>query len=137
MISGKKTDPTIIIIFGGSGDLAKRKLLPAFYNLCLDGWMPETFAIIGLGLEAFNDAQYHDFIEEGLTQFSRKGKPAGDSWEAFKSRISYIPSNMNEEITYSTLAAKVDALDKQWGLRADRLFYLSIAPVLWKWWALI
>jgi glucose-6-phosphate 1-dehydrogenase len=128
MISGKKTDPTIIIIFGGSGDLAKRKLLPAFYNLCLDGWMPETFAIIGLGLEPFSDAQYHDLIEEGLTQFSRKGKPAGESWEAFKSRISYIPSNMNEEATYSSLAAKVDALDKQWGLRADRLFYLSIAP---------
>lgn len=128
MISGRKHSPTIIIIFGGSGDLAKRKLLPAFYNLFLDGWMPETFAIIGLGLNEFDDAQYHTFIEDGLTQFSRKGKPSGDSWEDFKQRISYLPSNMNEEITYSNLSARVTALDTQWGVRADRLFYLSIAP---------
>ncbi|NII27662.1 glucose-6-phosphate dehydrogenase [Pseudoflavitalea sp. X16] len=128
MISGKKTTPTIIIIFGGSGDLAKRKLLPAFYNLFLDGWMPDQFAIIGLGLHSFTDAQYTDFIEEGLTQFSRKGKPSGPSWDDFKSRLSYIPSNMNEEVTYTTLSLKVNALDLQWGFRADRLFYLSIAP---------
>ena len=128
MISGKKTTPTIIIIFGGSGDLAKRKLLPAFYNLFLDGWMPDQFAIIGLGLEEFTDVQYNDFIEKGLTQFSRKGKPEGASWDDFKSRISYIPSNMNEEITYTRLSAKVNALDQQWGFRAERLFYLSIAP---------
>lgn len=128
MISGRKTTPTVIIIFGGSGDLAKRKLLPAFYNLFLDGWMPDTFAIIGLGLNEFNDAQYQDFIEDGLTQFSRKGKPSGPSWEDFKQRLTYIPSNMNEEITYSNLSAKVTALDTKWGARADRLFYLSIAP---------
>jgi glucose-6-phosphate 1-dehydrogenase len=128
MISGKKTTPTIIIIFGGSGDLAKRKLLPAFYNLFLDGWMPDQFAIIGLGLNEFTDAQYADFIEDGLTQFSRKGKPSGPSWDDFKSRLSYIPSNMNEEVTYTTLSLKVNALDLRWGFRADRLFYLSIAP---------
>lgn len=128
MISGKKTTPTVIIIFGGSGDLAKRKLLPAFYNLFLDGWMPDQFAIIGLGLNEFTDTQYIDFIEDGLTQFSRKGKPSGPSWDDFKSRISYIPSNMNDEVTYTTLSLKVNALDLLWGFRADRLFYLSIAP---------
>lgn len=128
MISGRKTAPTIIIIFGGSGDLAKRKLLPAFYNLFLDGWMPDMFAIIGLGLNEFSDTQYHDFIEDGLTQFSRKGKPTGPTWDDFKSRISYIPSNMTEEITYTSLSAKVTALDTLWNVRADRLFYLSIAP---------
>ncbi|WP_276481103.1 glucose-6-phosphate dehydrogenase [Paraflavitalea pollutisoli] len=128
MISGKKTTPTIIVIFGGSGDLSKRKLLPAFYNLFLDGWMPDTFAIIGLGLNDFNDQQYVDFIEDGLGQFSRKGKPSGPTWDDFKSRLHYIPANMNEEVTYSNLAAKINALDQQWNVRADRLFYLSIAP---------
>ncbi|MDF2189902.1 glucose-6-phosphate dehydrogenase [Paraflavitalea sp. CAU 1676] len=128
MISGKKTTPTIIVIFGGSGDLSKRKLLPAFYNLYLDGWMPDVFAIIGLGLNEFDDAQYHQFVEDSLNEFSRKGKPDAAALQEFKSRLSYIPANMNEEITYTNLTNKVNELDKQWGLRADRLFYLSIAP---------
>jgi glucose-6-phosphate 1-dehydrogenase len=128
MITGKKSTPTIIIIFGGSGDLAKRKLLPAFYNLFIDGWMPDQFAIIGLGLEKYTDAEYQAFIENGLTQFSRNGKPAGESWDAFKTRLSFIPSDMNAESTYSSLSEKIDSWDKLWGTRADRLFYLSIAP---------
>ena len=128
MITGKKTTPTIIIIFGGSGDLAKRKLLPAFYNLWTDGWMPDQFAIIGLGLNEFTDTQYQDFILDGLVEFSRKGKPVEASWNDFKSRISFIPSNMNEETTYTTLSAKINALDTQFGGRPDRVFYLSVAP---------
>jgi len=128
MITGKKTTPTVITIFGGSGDLSKRKLLPAFYNLFIDGWMPEQFAIIGLGLENFTDDQYHDFVLKGLEQFSRNGKPADDTWTNFKSRICYVPSNMNEESTYTNLLEKITMWDTKWGTRADRLFYLSIAP---------
>jgi glucose-6-phosphate 1-dehydrogenase len=128
MITGRKNFPTIITIFGGSGDLSKRKLLPAFYNLFIDGWMPDQFAIIGLGLEQFTDTQYHEFILDGLGKFSRKGKPEDGTWTDFKSRICFIPSNMNEESTYTLLHEKINMWDAKWGARADRLFYLSIAP---------
>jgi glucose-6-phosphate 1-dehydrogenase len=128
MITGKKTTPTIITIFGGSGDLSKRKLLPAFYNLFIDGWMPDQFAIIGLGLEQFTDEQYHQFILEGLTKFSRKSTPPTDKWNDFKSRICYIPADMTVTATYTSLLDKLTMWDTKWGVRADRIFYLSIAP---------
>src|SRR5690606_11563853 len=64
----------------------------------------------------------------GLVEFSRKGKPDDSQWEAFKPAISYFESNINDEAAYKGLGAKLDALDKKWGVRANRLFYLSIAP---------
>lgn len=128
MKTGKKATPTIIVIFGGTGDLAKRKLIPAFYNLFLDGWMPEKFAIIGLGRTDLDDEQYNDHLHEGLVEFSRKGKPDNAEWANFKKSISYFKSNINNIEDYSILAEKLDKIDAEWGIRANRLFYLSVAP---------
>ncbi|WP_134087912.1 glucose-6-phosphate dehydrogenase [Olivibacter sp. XZL3] len=128
MKTGKKATPTIIVIFGGTGDLAKRKLIPAFYNLFLDGWMPDKFAIIGLGRTELDDDQYHDHLLDGLIQFSRKGKPNDVEWNEFKKNISYFRSNINNAEDYKVLANKLDQLDAEWNIRANRLFYLSVAP---------
>ncbi|MDM8172989.1 glucose-6-phosphate dehydrogenase [Olivibacter sp. 47] len=128
MKTGKKATPTIIVIFGGTGDLAKRKLIPAFYNLYLDGWMPEKFAIIGLGRTELDDEQYNNHLHEGLIEFSRKGKPDEAQWANFKKNVSYFKSNINNTGDYSVLAEKLDKIDAEWGMRANRLFYLSVAP---------
>jgi len=128
MKSGKKAAPTIVVIFGGTGDLTKRKLLPAFYNLYLAGWLSEQFAIIGLGRTNFDDNNYRTRLYEGLEEFSRSGKPADDKWNKFKESISYLQSEINDADAYSRLAEKLDALDEAWGTRANRLFYLSVAP---------
>ena len=66
--------PTILVIFGASGDLNERKLTPAFYNLFLDKQMPEKFAIIGLGRTDFTDAKFRSVLEDGINKFSRRGK---------------------------------------------------------------
>ncbi|WP_210464202.1 glucose-6-phosphate dehydrogenase [Rufibacter roseolus] len=123
-----KAVPTIVVIFGGTGDLTKRKLLPAFYNLSLAGWLPDEFAIIGLGRSEFSDPDYRTHLYEGLTEFSRTGQPEKKSWEAFNGNISYLRSDINDPAAYKRLAEKMDALDQAWGLRANRLFYLSVAP---------
>lgn len=128
MKTGKKATPTIIVIFGGTGDLAKRKLIPAFYNLFLDGWMPDKFAIIGLGRTDLDDDRYNDHLHDGLVEFSRKGKPDEAEWTEFKKNISYFRSNINNAEDYKVLADKLDKLDAQWNIRANRLFYLSVAP---------
>ncbi len=128
MKSIKKADNTIIVIFGGTGDLAKRKLIPAFYNLFLDGWMPEKFSIIGLGSTELDDEQYRERLVEGLSDFSRSGKPDAAKWAAFKESISYFVSNIDDAESYEGLAQKMDAIDKGWGERASRLFYMSVAP---------
>ncbi|GGZ14628.1 glucose-6-phosphate 1-dehydrogenase [Echinicola pacifica] len=128
MKTTKKATPTIIVIFGGTGDLAKRKLVPAFYNLYLDGWMPNKFAIIGLGRTELDDEAYRERLHEGLTEFSRSGKPKAEKWEAFSPSISYFESNINDEASYKELAEKLDTIDQELGERANRLFYLSVAP---------
>ncbi|QDH81584.1 glucose-6-phosphate dehydrogenase [Echinicola soli] len=128
MKTTKKAAPTVIVIFGGTGDLAKRKLVPAFYNLYLDGWMPNKFAIIGLGRTELDDTSYRKRLFDGLAEFSRNGKPTKEKWEAFNPTINYFQSNINDEKAYQDLTAKLDKIDEEWGERANRLFYLSVAP---------
>ncbi|WP_224998708.1 glucose-6-phosphate dehydrogenase [Cesiribacter sp. SM1] len=128
MSSGKVAVPTIIIIFGGTGDLTKRKLVPAFYNLFLEGWLPDKFALIGLGRSRFNHEEYRAHLQEGLEEFSRSGKPAEDKWQPFQSTITYLQSDINKQESYQQLSEQLEALDNSWGVRANRLFYLSVAP---------
>ncbi len=117
MKSNKKLAPTIIVIFGGTGDLTKRKLIPAFYNLSIDGWMPEKFAIIGLGRTKLDDDTYREHLHDGLVEFSRKGKPDEKQWDQFKTTLSYFESNINDPAAYQGLGEKLDAFDKEWGVR--------------------
>lgn len=128
MNTGTKAAPTIVVIFGGTGDLAKRKLIPAFYNLFLDGYMPDTFAIIGLGRTPLDDEAYRSHLKEGLPEFSRRGKPEEAAWAQFGASISYCRSDVNDAASYHELATTLDGIDKAWGARANRLFYLSVAP---------
>lgn len=128
MKAEKKVTPTVIVIYGGTGDLTKRKLIPAFYNLYIEGWMPDKFAIIGLGRTELSDDDYKHHLYEGLAEFSRSGEPDREIWERFSASLSYCPSNINDPDSYRQLAVKLGAYDDAWGARASRLFYLSIAP---------
>jgi glucose-6-phosphate 1-dehydrogenase len=128
MKTGKNATPAIIVIFGGTGDLAKRKLIPAFYNLFIDGHMPDKFAIVGLGRTPLDDEEYRKRLNEGLVEFSRKGAPAEEQWAKFNPSITYFRSDIDDANSYKELAAKLDAYDKEFGVRANRLFYLSVAP---------
>ncbi|MFI2742213.1 glucose-6-phosphate dehydrogenase [Zhouia sp. PK063] len=128
MKADKKAAPTIIVIFGGTGDLAKRKLIPAFYNLFLDDRMAKELAIFGLGRTELDDEKYREIQYEAVSEFSRSGKPEKEKWDTFKESIYYFPSNINDEKSYTDLRKKLEKLDKEWGARANRLFYLSVSP---------
>ena len=108
--------------------MAKRKLIPAFYNLFLDGWMQDQFAIIGLGRTGLDDESYRARLYEGVIEFSRNGKPEDEKWEVFRSSLFYFQSDINEKDSFSQLALRLDDIEKVWGHRGNRLFYLSIAP---------
>lgn len=122
-----KTDPTVMIVFGGTGDLAERKLVPAFFNLDIDGMLPAEFEFIGLGRTEYSDENYRKHLETGVNQFSRR-KPAGDQWEKFSPAISYFKSDISDIKSFEALGVKLDAIDKKWGIRANRIFYLSVSP---------
>ncbi|WP_312825661.1 glucose-6-phosphate dehydrogenase [Epilithonimonas sp.] len=127
-MSEKETlTPTTIVIFGATGDLAKRKLFPAFYNLFIDGRMPKDFNIIALGRAENDDENFRNYIKENLENFSRK-KVTSEEWEAFQSHIIYFRHQLDEVNSYKALNQKLEDFDKVYETRANRLFYLSIAP---------
>jgi len=123
----KKLQPTTIIIFGATGDLAKRKLFPAFYNLYIDGRMPKGFNIVALGRSENTDESFKSYIKENLENFSRK-KITSQDWAGFQAHITYFRHQLDEESSYESLQKKLNSLDEIYGMRGNRLFYLSIGP---------
>lgn len=128
MSNVKKSSPTIIVIFGASGDLAKRKLFPAFQNLFLDGRMPEKFQIIALGRAEKSDEEFRNYVLENLNTFSRKATLSPEETKNFISHITYLRHDIDKEESYNELNTKLNSIDQLFGIRANRLFYLSIAP---------
>ena len=120
--------PAIIIVFGATGDLAKRKLFPAFYNLYLDGRMPEKFEIIALGRAQSSNEQFQTYVGENLTAFSRNKVDSSEDYHEFASHITYLQNDIDQEESYHALKHHIDTTDLSFSERANRLFYLSIAP---------
>ncbi|MBO6200305.1 MAG: glucose-6-phosphate dehydrogenase (NADP(+)), partial [Chryseobacterium sp.] len=128
MNENKALQPTSIIIFGATGDLAKRKLFPAFYNLFIEGRMPEQFNIVALGRADKENEDFKNYVKENLVLFSRNQTSIETEWEKFQSHIIYFRHQIDEENSYKELDEKLKTLDNDYGVRANRLFYLSIAP---------
>ncbi len=128
MKKANKQQPTIFTIFGGTGDLAARKLIPALYNLYLDNYMPEEFAIVGLGRTEHDDKSYREVLLDGLNKYSRSGKAAADKWKAFSSNITYLQSDASKEKTYKDLSQIIAEKDQQWKALATVIHYLSVSP---------
>ena len=78
-----------LIIFGGSGDLARRRLIPAFYNLLLDGLLPPNFAVIGLGRTSMTDEEFRTTLRDGVVTHSRQAL-AEDTWKDFAQHLFYV-----------------------------------------------
>lgn len=128
MNNAKNIKPTIILIFGATGDLAKRKLFPAFYNLYLDGRMPQQFKIIALGRANSSDELFRDYVKTNLIEFSRNKISSEEAYRQFSLHITHFQYNIDSEESYEGLKAELDRTDAIFGERANRLFYLSIAP---------
>ena len=88
MTTNKRPSASLIFIFGGSGDLNFRKLIPALYNLYIDDWMPEKFAIVGIGRKDFSDDSYRQRLLEGIQQFSRRKGEQNGKWAEFSKNVS-------------------------------------------------
>lgn len=122
-----KLQPMVLVIFGGSGDLTHRKLIPALYNLFLDGWLPDRFRIIGTGRSELDDRSFKDILHEKAGQFSRR--PVDEErWEAFSSGIHYMRADPSDSETYTKLRARFDEIEKEWESETIRIFYQATPP---------
>lgn len=126
--STKNGNPTIFLIFGGTGDLTKRKILPALYNLFLDGWLPEKFAIIGTSSTKMTDAKYIAEMLSALNEFSRKGKSKKEEWENFSAHIFHQAADISDASTFKAFGEIIEKLKKEWKESPSVVYYCAVAP---------
>jgi glucose-6-phosphate 1-dehydrogenase len=114
-------------VFGASGDLARRKLFPAFYDLACEGLLPEQYAIIGTGGSQLSDAEFRERARGGVEAFSRHRLDEG-RWQAFARELSYIAAPLDTPESFAPLRERLAALDAELGAEGRRLFYCATPP---------
>jgi len=127
----KNLNPTLLFIFGGSGDLTNRKLIPALYNLYIDNYLPDKFFVIGVGRTSFSShEEYRNKLHEGVQQFSRRKGEADGSWKNFSENILYFEKDLLDDNTYGSIIGWINDKAKEWNAKPTVIFYLAVAPQL-------
>lgn len=120
-------EPCTLVIFGATGDLTHRKLIPALYNLAAEGALPPAITIIGFARREKSSEQFRKELEEAALKFSRT--PINEElWASFASSIHYHQSPFDDAEGYRTLAAEMEKADHARGTGGNRLYYLAVAP---------
>src|SRR5207253_2405741 len=121
--------PCVLVIFGAAGDLSWRKLMPAVYNLNVDGVLPSNFAVVGFGIGAEGDPDewIRERAHDGTARFSRR-RPEDSHWQDFARCLSYVNGSFNDARAYAQLKARLEVIDQQFGTPGSRVFYLAVPP---------
>jgi glucose-6-phosphate 1-dehydrogenase len=130
-MNGNATDhpePTIMVIFGASGDLTWRKLTPALFNLHADGWMPERFAVVGLGRDAITDDAFRARMKDGVEKNSRSRPSDEAAWNDFAGNAVYRQIDVRDSDGFRGLARHLEEIERKWDAPAARVFYLALPP---------
>lgn len=120
--------PAAIVIFGASGDLTHRKLMPALYNLALQQLLPPEMVIVGVARTAWTDDEFRDEMQKAVSAHSRSGEVDPDVWHGFARRLRYLTCSFDDPAAYEQLNALLKQTDAEMGTRGNRLFYLATAP---------
>ncbi|HEV2482135.1 MAG TPA: glucose-6-phosphate dehydrogenase [Puia sp.] len=124
----EKVLPAAITIFGAKGDLARRKLIPALYNLYADDHLPDQFSIFCVDFLTIEQDAYRQWLLEGVDQFSRTGKADSQKWTRFAKNINYIQGDFMQAATYTTLKTAIKKFEDSEKVRGIRMFYFAVAP---------
>ncbi len=127
-LQADRLEPCVLVIFGAAGDLTKRKLIPALYNLVREEALGEHFAVIGYSRSPQTDAQYREMLFTGLNSYSRS-QPIDESvWRTFSRLIRYVEGNFEDPEGYIALRGALESLEEEIGSVGNRLFYLATPP---------
>jgi glucose-6-phosphate 1-dehydrogenase len=125
------SEPCIMVIFGASGDLTKRLLVPALYNLHCDGLLAKNFAVLGTARSDVSDKDFQEKMageKEGLRAFHTRQEFDEKACDELVSRFHYLPGNMDDPVHYANLKMRIAELDKQFKAGGNILFYFATAP---------
>jgi len=126
--------PTVVVIFGASGDLTARKLIPAVYNLSYDNLLPADFFLVGYGRKPIPDAEFRQHATEAIKEFSRRElKP--EVWDRIAANTTYVAGAYDDKAAFDRLATHIDEIERKVGREVQPLFYIStpssvFAPIL-------
>jgi glucose-6-phosphate 1-dehydrogenase len=125
------TDPAAIVIFGASGDLTQRKLVPALHSLACENFLPPSSQVIGVARSSLSDEPFRVQLYAGVEEYARLKPGLCELWPTFDNRISYLAGGYDDPQTYRHLAERLAQLDAEAKTRGNRLFYLATPPVLY------
>ena len=126
--TSKLAEPCVLVIFGATGDLTAKKLLPALYNLALEGKLPSHFACVGFARRDKDDEQFRTEMYNAISQHSRNVPIDPFTWQTFSQQLFYHRSEFENDAGYESLKEKLQQIDKTFGTKGNRLFYLSTPP---------
>lgn len=123
--ANKPIDPHILVIFGATGDLAQRKLIPALYHLQLRGELPESFVCVGIGRREMSDARFHEHLLKAVDTFAGMKPEEKEKLKDFYKHFTYYAADYQKASDYEGLNDFLADLDLKHGTRGNRLYYLS------------
>jgi glucose-6-phosphate 1-dehydrogenase len=126
----KPADPQAVVIFGASGDLTRRKLLPAFYHLFCAGLLPQAFAVVGYSRSEMSNDEFRRRAREAIAEFGRSA-PDGEEWEEFSRRLSYVPGEFADGGAFDHLLEHLAEIDRTQGTEGGRFFYAATPPAVY------
>src|SRR5579864_3335723 len=124
---GKVADPCVMVIFGASGDLTRRKLIPALYNLARAQLLSREFAVVGIARSPMSTEDYCKKVSEDMKQFAT-GDVDPDLWEWFVRRMHYLSGNFDDPATYPKLKELLAKIDKDHSTHGNYFYYLATVP---------
>jgi glucose-6-phosphate 1-dehydrogenase len=128
MKTDDQLEPTVFVIFGGAGDLAWRKLVPALFDLSQDRRMPVVFSVIVVDRVVSSDEKLRRRLHDGVRKFSRQGTVKAGEWGEFARHIRYVQGDFKKLQTYKVLGKECAKLEAAWGAKAHRIFYMATPP---------
>ena len=128
IVTRSSAEPCALVIFGATGDLTHRKLVPALYNLAHEGSLPSSFAVVGFARRPKTNDEFRAELKQGVEQFSRFSPVNPAVWDAFAQSIFYHRAEFGDGKGYDALRTLLEKLDRERGTGGNRLFYLATAP---------
>lgn len=125
-------NPCAIVIFGASGDLTHRKLIPSLYHLFQSRLLPDCFYVIGMSRTKMSVDAFRETVRQSLNRFARFGPVHSSFWDEFVSRFYYVEGEYDQPESYQKLSGQIKNLDEKYGTMKNHIFYLSTPPTLFE-----